>query len=782
MDKNTVSGESSPGYSFIEKSFAGYFPKYGSAYPNGDVTGLGNRISEPRITLSGRNISYGDIKAYPEATNLGRLVGSKTVASIATVTNTTNELPLPFKSTSKAAANPDIFSAFGSWVSGAEKTISDVTGIGRMQTPTTGQIIEMGKNPLFAATNPPISFALQVPVLQDYAASFIHGETVTAKEKPGEFALNYAVAYLGGIAWKGAEVGLGASRASFAEKAISQGGVWRAAEQFTANVLPASGKVLIAAYGVNVYERATAGGSDFSPAAAERAGGIFIGETLPGGIGFTRGYKVPSTIYKESLLSNIGYKASLQEGTTTGRADYYVKKPLVSTYERMSLPLTRARLELPQFIEEAGGSRIVGVTKYAGYKIGTESPITPEVTRNYYPYEGIEKVAYPTISKPTPTEIFRNYFPYEGIERVAYPKGKGVDISSLVQSKAINIHSKVWPYYQAAKTPGITIKSALQERGKFDTTNLFRPSAEIARINKMSSFRYPEGVRPEGTPKVKPMTQIGVSPTTRMITGEQSPITHPGVVTRSKGGSLISKMESPSITKMAEPISAITQSRNGLPIWPSGPSPIRRQQYFVEEETQYYRLPPGMVSPGPKQETRQEIFAMPTIPPMGGVYQMQIKPAMRMGSVMQNKDSVILPVFSVKNAVGSGFDQSLARDIVSRNMQELTTSQALDITSVSKQRIMQRQKQITLQEMQPRYEIPQQYKQSRLVIPPFGGGFGGGGGGNGGGYLSGTSWINLHPVGADILPESKWSLPDFGTGFTKKMKPFKLNFGRGFRL
>jgi hypothetical protein len=218
------------------------------------------------------------------------------------------------KTTTKTTFEKSTPSGWDAWLAGAEKQTADITGLSKLATPTTEQIKEMGKNPLFVSTNPLVGVALQIPQTQEYAASFIRGEAVQVQTKPLESAINYGVAYLGGIAWKGAEVGLGASRASFAEKAISQGGTWRAAEQFTAGILPATGKVLAGAYGFSVYERATAGGTDFSPAAAERLGGITVGEALPGGLGFTRGYATPSAVYERARISEIGYQEALLAG------------------------------------------------------------------------------------------------------------------------------------------------------------------------------------------------------------------------------------------------------------------------------------------------------------------------------------------------------------------------------------------------------------------------------------------------------------------------------------
>ena len=689
-------------------------------------------------------------------------------------------LPKPFVSTSAPQVQPDLLTQAGLWLEGAERTTVEYTGIGRLPTPTTEQIKEMGKNPLFMSTNPAVAGLLVIPQTQEYAAAFIKGEAVQLQTKPLESAVSYGLAYVGGIAWKGAEIGLGASRASFAEKAISQGGKWRVAEQFTANVLPVTGKILVGAYGVSVYERVTAGGTDFSPAAAERAGGIFIGETLPGGLGFIHGYRTPSTVYKSAQLSDIGYKAALHEKTVTGRAEYYVKQPAMAAYERASLPITRARLELPQFVEEAGGSPIKGAARYAGYKIGMETPVTPEVSRNYYSFEGIERVAYPRAAGKTVTpEITRNYYPYEGIEKIAYPKGKGIDLGAAIQTRAIDVHARAWPYYQAAKTPSITLRSMWQERGGIDMTNIIRPTAEIARINKMSSFRYPEGVAPEGISRTKMNVwekQGFVSPT-RKLTGEQSPIKPQGTTEiKSKSGSLLSRVEEVPMARNIEQATMIEPMTRGLPVWPSGPSPIQKQRYVIEEETQYYRLPPGMTSPGPKQETRQDFFAISDIASRSRL-QMQIQSPLQNTAMMvrsrqdtvQRQRTELSPRFETKQEVSTRgmFDQLRTPEISTRNitMTEIVQTPFAEVTPTQRtpQDQMRTQIQTPVTPQAPR-ENPF-IQQAKPPIEPYmpGGYLPGGGGGTGQkGWLGVTRWQRNNLV-AD-MPYLSRGMREFGLG------------------
>ena len=75
MDKTGIV-QGKPGWYQEVGSFDAYMPKLGGV----DVSGMGTRSAAPNITLTGRDISYGDIAPVAAAEGLGRLRGSKTVA------------------------------------------------------------------------------------------------------------------------------------------------------------------------------------------------------------------------------------------------------------------------------------------------------------------------------------------------------------------------------------------------------------------------------------------------------------------------------------------------------------------------------------------------------------------------------------------------------------------------------------------------------------------------------------------------------------------------------
>jgi hypothetical protein len=264
----------------------------------------------------------------------GRLIGSKVIAgSPSHGTTEAGALPTPFISTSKAQETPSLLSSAGSWLAGAESYVAGITGIKNLSTPSTEQIKEMGKNPLFISTNPLFGVALQVPQTQEYAASFIRGEAVQLQTKPLESAVSYGVGFAGGIGWKGLEAVVGAGRAGAAEQIISKGGVWRAADIFAGGVMKYAPSAMGAIYAVDVSSRVTKGGTDFSPAAAERLGGLAVGEIIPGGMGFVHGYEAPGAAYniaKTAAPSFEGIKTTMagEPGITsaTPRPEYTVRQ------------------------------------------------------------------------------------------------------------------------------------------------------------------------------------------------------------------------------------------------------------------------------------------------------------------------------------------------------------------------------------------------------------------------------------------------------------------------
>jgi hypothetical protein len=837
-------------------------------------------------------VDNGGVDLAGGRTRGGNVVGGSAIFGGAT------SLPKPFVSVSAPVTSPDLMTQAGLWLAGAERTTVEYTGIGRLPTPTTEQIKEMGKNPLFMSTNPIAAGLLNIPQTQEYAASFIRGEAVQIQTKPLESAVNYGLAYVGGVAFKGLEYGAAVSRASFAEKAIAGGGGWRAAEMFAANAPRVGGAVLTGAYAVSVGARATDWGRDFSPAAAERLGGIAIGEAIPGGLGFVHGYRTPSTVYKAAQISDIGYKASLQEGLTTGRSDYYVRQPLSKPYnlakqeysafvqERPDLPKTTTLYRgeaggvIPKTSAPGGttgrwytessayaemyGSKIYSVkvptaklgeyysgTKTIGKMQATEYVLPQQLANARIRYRGdteivqsvIGKVKSPATSyvqykgervvrsatipvkafiQETPLRLQRagtsvlepfvrarveavpraqaalgrasiefaswRYAKNQPIAEAAYGRyfTAKTKLPVAAESAYLSTYRSAWEIAQAAKTPGITIKTAWQEYGGIDTSNIIRPTAEIIRINKMSSFRYPE-VTPASRSITKPMGKISIPFESRKLTGEQTPIKPTSPEIRTKGGSLLSRMEEP-VIRSQESFSVVEPRTVGLPVWPSGPSPIQKQKFRIEEEEQYYRLPHGMVSPGPKRETVQSIMALP----MSGLVTGQKMAFETMSSQFQRFDQTQ----SVKQTLRERqrFEQvskvspeltftQKTREFTAQfseqvPISEITTVPYQGITTVPKQGITTIPR-LGTPDIPYTSTIPRPRTPPETPFIPFGGFLPGGGGGYGyKGNLGVTTWRRNNlvadmPYLAKGMRSISWGMDIGSGGYSEKTTWFK---------
>jgi hypothetical protein len=128
-------------------------------------------------------------------------------------------------------------------------------------------------------------------------------------------------------------------------------------------------------YAADIGLRSTEYGKDISLGAGAKAKGIVLQEAVPMGIGMIGGYRAPDVISNKIQMSDINYKSALQEGTATGKFDYYLKQPVQSVVESTVRPISKARLELPQFYEESAGSstggKIAGmISGYTKYKVG----------------------------------------------------------------------------------------------------------------------------------------------------------------------------------------------------------------------------------------------------------------------------------------------------------------------------------------------------------------------------------------------------------------------------
>ena len=255
-------------------------------------------------SLIGTDISYD---------KSGNKITTNTYQTIGGTVTTQNYLTTDGKTVTKDISTEPVQSGWEWWTGTLNKEFGDITGISKLPTPTIEQTKQSN---LFVASmlNPAAALAIQNPVVSDYAAAFVRGEAIQTKERPLDAAVNYGIAYLGGGVWRGVEEVSAVSRASMAEKAISEGGGWRGAETFLNYGTKAIPVFMGAAYGTSVYQRTTEGGTDFSPMAAERAGKIFIGEALPGALGFSGGYKAPGEVYSAAVESNNAYKEALLKG------------------------------------------------------------------------------------------------------------------------------------------------------------------------------------------------------------------------------------------------------------------------------------------------------------------------------------------------------------------------------------------------------------------------------------------------------------------------------------
>jgi hypothetical protein len=290
------------------------------------------------------------------------------------------------------------------------------------------------------------------------APGSLKGQYEMFHEHPTMSAISYGV---GGVMGTVAKTGEGlymAGRAGLAERAISQGGVWRAAEQVTGTVMSRAPQALAAMYSVDIAGRATEGFTNLSPATAiPKARAIVTQEAYPMMLGF----EAPSSAVRTVKTAEIGYKAAVQEGTAGGRLEYYVKQPVTKPYElakqdyaaylQENKPTTQkpaepglvsyaqykaeravrsAAMPFQAFAQEAPGkiTSAISTAKAVPSKIAGvfDQPYAVEATRGYYPYAGIEKAAYPkTAGTKLPSAqdvLISGYSGYYGARATAIEK------------------------------------------------------------------------------------------------------------------------------------------------------------------------------------------------------------------------------------------------------------------------------------------------------------------------------------------------------------------------
>lgn len=715
------------------------------------------------------------------------LTGAQAATVKAPATPAAAELPKPFVSTYTPAtsAPTGLIESAAAGYGNLNEQLKNALGLKNLPTPSTEQIKSTGP---YLATVPgatPVGMALQTPGLSDYAAEYLKGEIIGIKEQPLAIAASFGAGLILGGAMKVAEGGIGFGRATFAEKIISEGGVYRAGERLATAALDYGPTILGGIYAIDVGSRVTKGGTDFSQASAGRAGQIMATEVRPMTFGGITGYKAPGDLYRAAKLSDIGYKSALQEGEVGSRFEYYT--PVPRTIER-------AKLEIPQFIEEAGGSTIGGLSQYAQYKVGRayrtgiEIPVKAAIQEAPGKITALgEKVAMPfvqarVLAQPTleaglgraSIEFARyRYATNQPIAEAVYGKYFEAKTSLPVKAEQALISTEIgaWKFIQEAKTPAITIKSAIQERGGLgiDTTNFIRPSAEIARINQMQQAFRPTSPAelPAGT-EVKRSTLNVFGRESQRVTPAAK--TEPIVEVKGKGGAT-SILEARELPRGVSEVVSASVSETRLPVYPAGPSLAQQQKYRIEEEELIYRLPPGMVSPGPKRETVQEIFAMPEsavgrvagfISPTaqiatGDMLSRQVGEQIAKTDNTYARASFQLPWQTITPATTPVTTPSIIPSLapmtaptviptVMPTTMPITSSIITQITPPMTSTI------VTPKTIVPEYPAPLIPKTPTIppAFPPLAGGLLGGGGGLGGGRKRTRRFMEILPLGLDI--------------------------------
>lgn len=124
----------------------------------------------------------------------------------------------------------------------------------------------------------------------------LRGQYTTFYEQPALTGISYGVGAVMGTGWRGLEKAGSVLRSVTAEKVISNGGVWRAAEQVTVGAWNLAPKALTAVYGADIALRATNWGTDFTPEnVVTKSKGLVIQEGAPMMFGASAGYRLPET-------------------------------------------------------------------------------------------------------------------------------------------------------------------------------------------------------------------------------------------------------------------------------------------------------------------------------------------------------------------------------------------------------------------------------------------------------------------------------------------------------
>ena len=617
--------------------------RYGLGVTVTPISDLSRGVSESVSGYGyvGLNAIRGAIQPLPESNNQPFVstqvkVQDQVKSSTAGITTTSpigvevgmaeGSIPKPFVSGGKSAviSTPSAFDS----LENANVEISKTLGLDKLPTPTAEQYKQYAPQISLLPFAQSIGIALQTPGVSDYMASYLEGEGEALLKNPVNAAAAFGAGFALGVVGKGVEVGYGSARVSFAAKAISEGGGWRAAEQYAANVPKVAGYVLGGAYVVSVAARTTNMGTDFSPASTERLGGIMGTEAIPGGLGVIAGMSAPGAVYNAARVSDIGYKSSIQEGMVTGRFDYYVKQPISKPYELV-------KIDYKSYQQEGG----TGVSRYVIERVGLNRLPSPEpTTLKYEPAQTGElaEVAYGkqgtifdyftkgTYETPTTLKYAPSENPMSAQAEIAYGKQgtifdyftKGTyetpTTLKYVPAESGEISSLAYP--EAQQPLSMRVASYLQENKPFENLqiNMRYPAKEIAQTNKLSvdfnkAYSGKDAIIRE---PITPLSKTFSSAVKSNVGRTPSPY-NPSTPTSESVGS--SGQVSVSVSSMAEPIQspAMDIGWRGTPEYPSLVALLAPQQkYRIEEETQYLTLPPGMTSPS-SQKTSTITYSIP---------------------------------------------------------------------------------------------------------------------------------------------------------------------------
>ena len=350
------------------------------------------------------------------------------------------------------------------------------------------------------------------------------GQYTQFYEQPLLAPASYAIGAGLGAAYEGLTAATNLARGAVAEKVISEGGVWRSAINSFDFITSNAPKVLGGLYAADVAGRATDWGTKITPESVSTARGIVTQETAP----LIAGTTLPSTVISAARLSNINYAAALQEGTTTGRLEYYVTQPITS-------PIERLNINYQSFIQEGKGT---GILDYLSYNTKlTAAEVTGRIStglerlRNPAAFDLSQPTAGETPSAPKPSTT--PYTPPSAGSRITTRTVGGRVTSGLarepsLQSLGIEPSRPVSGETVSTRTIGRSI----------DFRNM--PRTEEKPYTRLSGLSQGQGIISELLPQVEgyPETTMAKPPTVSTVQVLQPALLDLGTITQGFAPSL----------------------------------------------------------------------------------------------------------------------------------------------------------------------------------------------------------------------------------------------------